>query len=225
MSEHEDPPRLVEADPNSPVGRALDAARRDLPTDAQLASLAERLGPTLGAAPVATSVPLGVKLGVLAGVAALVAAGALLARKHATSPSSEPPGPAVSAVNAPATSVAELSPSEQPAAAPSASAEPAISAVTATSSHAPHPSPPSEAALLERARRALATDPEGALTLTNQDAALYPHGVLVQEREVIAIEALRRLNRSAEADRRAAAFGRAFPGSAHQRTVHDSSAK
>jgi hypothetical protein len=48
---------------------------------------------------------------------------------------------------------------------------------------------------------------------------------LAQEREVIAIEALRRLNRSAEADRRAAAFAKAFPGSVHQRAVEDASAK
>jgi hypothetical protein len=84
---------------------------------------------------------------------------------------------------------------------------------------------PSEPVLLEQARRALASSPATALALTNQHAARFPHGVLAQEREVIAIEALRRLGRSAEADRRAAAFAQAFPGSAHQRMVEDASPK
>jgi hypothetical protein len=79
--------------------------------------------------------------------------------------------------------------------------------------------------LLEQARRALASSPATALSLTNQDAARFPRGALAQEREVIAIEALRRLGRGAEADRRAAAFAQTFPGSAHQRRVEDASPK
>jgi hypothetical protein len=42
---------------------------------------------------------------------------------------------------------------------------------------------------------------------------------LVQEREVIAIKALRQLGRNSEADGRAAAFAKAFPGSAFQRKL------
>jgi hypothetical protein len=42
---------------------------------------------------------------------------------------------------------------------------------------------------------------------------------LVQEREVLAIQALRQLGRSAEADQRAAAFAKAFPGSAFARKL------
>jgi hypothetical protein len=39
--------------------------------------------------------------------------------------------------------------------------------------------------------------------------------MLAQEREVIAVEALEKLGRTAEADRRAQAFARAYPGSSH----------
>jgi hypothetical protein len=41
----------------------------------------------------------------------------------------------------------------------------------------------------------------------------------VQEREVIAIKALRQLGRTAEAERRSEAFAKAFPGSAFARKL------
>jgi hypothetical protein len=84
------------------------------------------------------------------------------------------------------------------------------------------PTPPaqlSEAELLEQARAALRADPARALQRANEHAARFPRGVLVQEREVLAIQALRKLGRSAEADRRAEAFAKAFPGSAFQRKL------
>jgi hypothetical protein len=74
--------------------------------------------------------------------------------------------------------------------------------------------------LLEQARSALKSDPSRALSRANEAASRYPRGVLVQEREVLAIQALRRLGRSAEADRRAEAFAKAFPGSAFQRKLN-----
>jgi hypothetical protein len=43
--------------------------------------------------------------------------------------------------------------------------------------------------------------------------------VLAQEREVIAIEALKRLGRSDEAARRAADFARRYPGSAYRKKL------
>ena len=48
----------------------------------------------------------------------------------------------------------------------------------------------------------------------------FPRGVLVQEREVLAIQALRKLGRDAEADRRTEAFAKAFPGSAFARKLN-----
>jgi hypothetical protein len=82
--------------------------------------------------------------------------------------------------------------------------------------------PLSEAELLEQARAASKSDPARALARANEHAARFPHGALVQEREVLAIQALRRLGRDAEADRRADAFAKAFPGSAFQRKLKPS---
>jgi hypothetical protein len=87
------------------------------------------------------------------------------------------------------------------------------------------PAPPaqlSEAELLEQARSALKSDPARALSRANEHRARFPGGVLVQEREVIAIQALRQMGRSAEADRRTEAFEKAFPGSAFQRKLKPS---
>jgi hypothetical protein len=80
----------------------------------------------------------------------------------------------------------------------------------------------SEAELLEQARGALRSDPARALARANEHRSRFPRGVLVQEREVIAIKALRQLGRGAEADQRADAFERAFPGSAFQRKLKPS---
>ncbi|MEI9940974.1 MAG: hypothetical protein WDO69_27470 [Pseudomonadota bacterium] len=124
------------------------------------------------------------------------------------------------------------SPSLLPAAAPSASGSEASTSSltlppgsTATNPAATLAKPQSEAGLLEQARRALNGSPSTALRLANQHTARFPHGALTQEREVIAIEALRRLHRTSEADLRAAAFARAYPGSAHQRMVTEPTPK
>ncbi|HET9954785.1 MAG TPA: hypothetical protein VFQ61_09785 [Polyangiaceae bacterium] len=81
------------------------------------------------------------------------------------------------------------------------------------------PSAASEAELLERARKALAQDPTAALALTRTHEVRFASGLLRQEREVIAIEALRRLGRQAEASARAERFSKTYPGSAHRRGV------
>jgi hypothetical protein len=73
-----------------------------------------------------------------------------------------------------------------------------------------------EAALLRRAQGELAGDPGAALALTREHEARFRHGALVQEREVIAIEALRRLGEPAAASARARAFERRYHGSVHR---------
>jgi hypothetical protein len=73
-----------------------------------------------------------------------------------------------------------------------------------------------EAGLLERAQAALEHRPAEALRLSGEHEARFPQGALVQEREVIAIEALNRLGRTAAAQARAARFERRFRGSVHQ---------
>jgi hypothetical protein len=235
MTDPDDPSRLFDS-PSEPAGLrdVLRAASKDVGTDAQVARLAQRLGPLLGpvgpAAPVAAaSKALGLKLA-LAG-AALIAAGGgawLLA-----TPSARPP-------SAPTQAPVPPSPKPQPAAVTTPEAPVAPPEVTATPDGAPSadeaakaaapgpaklpgkptpPAQPSEAELLEQARAALKADPARALQRANEHAARYPRGVLVQEREVLAIQALRKLGRSAEADRRTEAFAKAFPGSAFARKL------
>jgi hypothetical protein len=73
----------------------------------------------------------------------------------------------------------------------------------------------SESALLFEARKAMAHDAAGSLRLLNEHAQRYPKGALVPEREVLAIEALRALGRTAEADARLASFEARYPDSLH----------
>jgi hypothetical protein len=76
-----------------------------------------------------------------------------------------------------------------------------------------------EAALLRAAQSLVKTDPRRALALTEEHRRRFPNGVLVQEREVLAIEALSRMGSSNAAETRARDFGRQYPGSAHEKKV------
>ena len=82
-----------------------------------------------------------------------------------------------------------------------------------------------EAALLERARLLATNNPSQALAVTREHARRFPNGLLAQEREVIAIEALRKLGKQDEASQRATKFQKAYPGSAHQRSVSSGAAE
>ncbi len=63
-----------------------------------------------------------------------------------------------------------------------------------------------EAALLEQARARLALDPEAALSGAELHASTFPAGQLSAERELIAIDALKRMGRLAAARQRAQAL-------------------
>lgn len=245
MSKLRDPQRLLDATPPSPLGELFASAANDVPSDQQLAALAERLGPVLDAppGPAAPHAPSGLlKLGLATGAAALLVGGLIVARQwgepSSRVPSARLPSPAAPALQSDASAARASNPTPAEASAPAA-APPLAAADTSASSqplavnkkaHA-EPAKPgsgaglSEAGLLEQARRVLASSPGSALALTQQHAARFPHGVLSQEREVIAVEALRRLHRTAEAEQRAAAFAKAFPGSAHQRMVEEATPK
>ena len=232
MTSPDEPSRLFDsADAPAGLRDVLRKAGADVGTDAQVARLAERLGPLL--APVGAAVPVaaaskasGIKLGLL-GAALIVAGGG--AWLLSASPSS-PPSPAPSAQR-PSLQVSPKPSPVVPAVPPAAENAPAAPepAPAAALDSAPvaaklpeKPTPParlSEAELLEQARAALRADPARALQRANEHAARFPRGVLVQEREVLAIQALRKLGRSADADRRAAAFVKAFPGSAFARQL------
>jgi len=237
MTELKDPPRLLDASGGAEPGLRdlLSAAKNDVGSDAQVARLAERLGPLLAppalpAPPIAaTASGMGaaLKLG-LVGVALIVAGGGAwqLSTSKLAPPSATIP-PHAAPPLAPASPVVAASPSPSPAASLVESPAPAASDVEppAVSNVPGKPAPPaqlSEAELLEQARSALKSDPARALARANEHRRRFPGGVLVQEREVLAIQALRQLGRTAEADSRAAAFEKAFPGSAFQRKLKSS---
>ena len=72
-----------------------------------------------------------------------------------------------------------------------------------------------EPQLIERARKALGSDPKAALALAQEHQGRFPAGALSLEREVIVIEALARSGRPADAQRRALAFEARYPNSIH----------
>lgn len=75
---------------------------------------------------------------------------------------------------------------------------------------------PNEAALIDQAHRELTANPARALQLTEMHRRLYPRGLLVQEREVIAIDALARLGKARAAEQRGSAFRNEQPHSIHE---------
>ena len=105
--------------------------------------------------------------------------------------------------------------------APSSGRAPSVSEKRPSStSQAPSPSPrppvaaaPAETDLLRDARLVLDRNPAEALRLTEQHRREYPNGAFSQEREVIAITALTRLGRSADARARAERFRALYPSS------------
>jgi hypothetical protein len=209
----------------------LERAHQDVPNAAELASLAARTAPLFGPPSAATGLGLGAKLGLLA----LGLSGAVLVALGAAQDGAvEEPKTAPVAAPAPDRS-------ERPAISPPAAPESARHGTPVVTPASPEPEAaaptsakkvdkpglkaggPSEAELLERARRLLGSNPSGALELAQQHRARFRGGVLAQEREVIAIEALRKLGRQAEADARADAFERSFPNSAHRRKLESGS--
>jgi hypothetical protein len=106
---------------------------------------------------------------------------------------------------------AALGPASPPAAARTAVAlrEPQRAPV------APRVDPLGELSLLQSARRILLADPERALALTDEHRATYRDGMLVEERELLATEALLRLGKRSAASERAQTFRRMFPRSVH----------
>ena len=231
-----DPPRIDEGEA-SELGRLVRASRhRRAP-----ARTAERVAQgltTAGAFATGTSSPSsstgvfgrvgGAKLGALA-LAFMGLGGTMFAFQARTSDSTPPP------VSAPATQMLAAAPPPPPSTAdiPSmpvealpSSATPAV-VVTSTAARAGAPpspaswaapraasSPPSregEFAFIKRAQDALASDPSRALSIAEEHARTFPAGEFVQEREVVAVQALARLGRTTEAKSRANALLARFP--------------
>jgi hypothetical protein len=104
-----------------------------------------------------------------------------------------------------------------PAPAPAAAAAPATPRPDETSAAAPSPV---EARLVLEAQEALRSSPARALELCAEHARRFPDGRLAEEREPVAIEALMRLGRAAEARARARRFLDEHPRSVHALRVH-----
>jgi hypothetical protein len=230
MSYEKDPPPL--ADPSSEAPESLRSllrsAKSDLPSAADLARLEAKLGPLMsggGVQPTTSGLSGLGKAGIAALGGLLVAGGVYLSTRPAPpTPGTPPAPPALREPPAPATEIVPAPAPVPPDTASSTATEPSGSAHGApgtarTATGAARPSLVPEDQLLERARRALASDPNRALSLTREHARTYPSGVLAQEREVIAIEALRRLGRGSEADARRGTFEQRYPQSAHRRNL------
>jgi hypothetical protein len=248
MTDHDDPPRWSEGGAGSTkLSNLLSNAQRDVATDTELSELGSRLGPVLDAGPgaaAAHTAPLLVKLAAGTIVAAVVASAVWYVRARATGAPTTPaaltrsPSTPGAALGPPGTTAA-LVPSKPLEAAASnvldRASAPAQKPVTASSrgsstasgnqQRGDLSSTQAEAALLEKARGELVSDPAQALAATQEHARRFPHGLLTQEREVIAISALRRLGRTAQADARAARFDARYPNSAHQHAVDSTSTK
>ncbi len=241
-----DPKRLIDPDSrSSPKVRVLlRIARAELPSEDRIAGIEASLGAFLagvhggpthaGGTASGGSAGAGTALGGLkAATAAKFGAAALVTLGVAATGYVETRGAGPSNAKALAAAASVASSASVPASAPAAGfaapylAEPAP--VPGPSSAAPTSTPPpsptgklhaadgdSEIALLDAAQATLASDPATALSLANRHAARFPSGLLLQEREVIAIEALSRLGRDDEARRRAHRFDQDFPRSAHR---------
>lgn len=233
MAELKDPKRLWESEATPPALRDwLDRARNDaLGADAmaELVNRVESLAsqPALPGAPARSFGFKALSLLAVAGAGAAVIWFLLrsspsehaISVRTAPSVSSSAPPPAVSV--APSASAESIASAAEPLPAPSATAKRASSASSAPSVAASiTPSPRGdEFQLLRNARSALASTPTRALSLTSEHERLFPSGMLTQEREAIAIEALLRLGRRVEADARAERFLARFPTSPYRARI------
>lgn len=228
-----DPKPWLEEGPPSPELRALlESARADEPSPRQLASLAAKMAPLLvvpavavapaaaqaaaagktatavAAAKTGLAVKVMVTVGAVAAVGGAFQAGRVYEEKVAPPKMIERPVVVV----APPAPVPQPVVEPEPVAAPEPEPAPAPKPVVRAA-----PKPEAEAAMLEQAMASLkAGDAKKALALCERHAKqLGANGLLVQEREVIAIEALVRLGRAADAKARAETFKKAFPTSTH----------
>ena len=238
MKDMHSPPRLLDASDTSEALRSsLRVAREDM-VDADAAEqiaagVIAQVGPP-GAGPAggghAAGHGAGFWGGVLAAGAGVVllggglwlAAGPDRPQEHAAPPCVSPAASAqrVEPVTAPPP------PPEEPVAAPSmptSSANPRTPSPRSTAEPKAERSPVSTLAeehrLLRAARGALDADPNRALALARDHERRFPQGVLSQEREVIAIQALRAMGEAEAAKERTDGFEKQYPDSPHRHVI------
>lgn len=202
--------------------RVLDAARAHEPSSNELARLDARLAAALppGSVPTASAVApklaanAALKIGAGAIVLALGGGAVWFATSSDPSAPAAIPVPVVSATQSevvPSSSVPSIRVDALPAA-----STPLVPPVARSVQLSPVAPAPPEATLLARAHaELLRQSPAEALATANEHLRAYPHGLLAQEREVIAIESLVALGKRDEAQKRAAAFRVDYPGSSH----------
>lgn len=230
-----DPVRFRDGGPDAPpeLARLFEAGTNDVPSEGDLRRLAARLGPVLEPPTGGSGWPGWPVVAKLAALGAVVAGSAVFfalnfgphTPRPPDLPDSVPAPPDVTppaSVSPPATSASAPSDGANGNASPPGSSEPSASASSRANAAAVRPAE-TEAELLERARNALSGSPARALALTDQHRARFPSGVLAQEREVIAIQALQRLGRTAQAAERSADFARRYPNSAYRKKLNPSS--
>lgn len=195
-------------------------------------------GATTGAGSKAAASAKAAQLGLTAKAApwiglAFLAGGGAGAAVHAALSSSAPrvvetvTPPPSAAVDRPVANVAaSATPPESVASAralpesPASMAPPRTTPTTSATAYEPDVALAAERSLVERARTALArADLDGALEAADAHAARFPKGRLQEEREAIAIQALAKLHRTADADRRAQVFRKAHPNSVFLPTI------
>lgn len=202
-------------------------ARRDRPAPGILAGVARSLRVPFAAVPVAAIVMPSTALASIAakvgltrlallgwGAGGTVAVAGVALAVALSQPASPLPAPPAAADVRPASN-----------APPPEVAPPVAEPETAASSPAPRvlkeaPATWDEPQLIERARKALASEPRRALLLTQEHQRRFPAGALSVERDVIALEALAHSGQTAEAKRRALAFEAKYPKSIHLPRVH-----
>ena len=173
-----------------------------------------------------TGVKIAAVVATLAALAALVALGSYLvgAVKGPRPPESIAAAPAAGTPAQPAVAVEAPPPAEDAPSRPAPGTRRAVRDQlrprAAAGPATPAPSPATrlreETTLIRDARQALrAGDAARALRVLDECRRLFPAGVLQQERERLAIEALSKDGRAAEASARATAFLRKYPDSPH----------
>lgn len=217
-----DPVRWSE-DPDAPegVGELLRAGRGRRPPaldDRSRAAVAAALAAGGGALPPpASSGPLTLKIG--AGVAGLVSLGAIaVLGARLLAPPSPPAAPTRLAPAETVEAPSEPAPVAPPVEAPIEETPPPEPApVPRTLAPVEVDADPlaTELALVRSAHSELATSPRRALRLTAEHERRFPAGMLIEERELIAIDALARLGRLGRARARRDRLAARFPGSAY----------
>jgi hypothetical protein len=102
---------------------------------------------------------------------------------------------------------------------PALSATAPVKPRRAESSASASPTGESEVQLIGRAQQLVRSQPQAALALCREHARKFPKGMLVQEREVLIVEALQRMGQEEEARKKSESFLKENPDTALRNKV------